>query len=234
MRFAGDRMNDLAAYASAPHMLDGGRLYAFALAGGLAGSISPCILSMLPVNLSYIGSSGAATRGAAIRLATLFVAGVALVNTVLGLTSSLFFAIFIQYRGQVNLAVGAFTIAAALWTAGILRIRIPPLVAAMPVNLGPVAVGIAFGLATSPCSSPILFAVLTAASRSGDPAVSIGAMTTYSVGYTAVLWLASVSTGLVAVSRRILPYGTLVTRLSAFVLGALGLSTVAYGAALLR
>ena len=234
MRFAGDRLNELASLASAPHMLDGPRLYAFALAGGIVGSISPCILSMLPVNLSFIGAAGARTREAAIRLATLFVAGVALVNLVLGLATSLFFAIFIEYRAEVNIAVGAFTVLAALWMAGIVRLPVPQFVKVIPAQFGPLPVGMAFALATSPCSSPVLFAVLTTAAQRGNPLASAGAMTAYSIGYTAVLWLASVSTGLIATSRHLLRHGTLITRASAFVLAAIGISTFAYGTTLLR
>ena len=234
LRYTGERLSALAAYVDAPHALDGRRLYVFALAGGLVGSISPCILSMLPVNLSYIGSASVRTRGEAVRLATLFVAGVAVVNTVLGLASSLFFAIFIEYRGVVNVAVGTFTIAAALWMLGVLRLHVPSAFTTMPASMGPLAVGAAFGLATSPCSSPVLFAVLAAASNSGNPLRSVAVMATYSVGYTAVLWLASVSTGLVTASRRLLPYGNVITRISAAILGAIGVSTIAYGVTLLR
>ena len=234
MRFVGDRLSDLASLASLPHMLDGPRLYAFALAGGIVGSISPCILSMLPVNLSFIGAAGVRTRAAAIHLATLFVAGVAIVNLVLGLTTSLFFAIFIQYRGEVNLAVGAFTILAALWMIGLVRLPVPQLVKVVPAKFGPLTVGMAFALATSPCSSPVLFAVLTAAAQRGNPLAAAGAMTAYSVGYAAVLWLASVCTGLIATSRHLLRHGTLITRASALVLAAIGVSTFAYGTTLLR
>ncbi len=48
-----------------------------------------------------------------------------------------------------------------------------------------------------------------------------------------MLWLASVGTGLVAVSRRLLPYGELLTRCAAAALGVLGAGTVVYGFTLL-
>lgn len=234
LRFAGDRLNEFAALGSAPHTLDGARLYAFALAGGVVGSISPCILGMLPVNLAFVGSAGVRTRSAALRLATLFVAGVVLVNVVLGLAGTLFFAVFTEYRGAVNVAVGVFTVVAALWMAGIIRVPVPQFVRALPARSGPFLVGMAFALVTSPCSSPVLFVVLTTAAQRGNPLSAVAAMTAYSVGYTAVLWLASASAGVIATSRRLLRYGPLITRASGLVLAALGVSTVAYGAALLR
>ena len=233
LRYVGGRLNELAAYLAAPSMLDGGRIYAFALLGGVVSSISPCILAMLPVNLSYIGSARVRSRPAAVRLATLFVAGVVVVNTVLGLAGSLFFAIFIEYRGQVNIGVGAMTLLAALWMAGILKWRVPNAVAIVPAGMGPFAVGMTFALVTSPCSSPVLFAILTAASKDGNPMRAAGAMATYSAGYSAVLWLASVCAGIVTASRRLLPHGELITRLSACALAVIGIGTIAYGARLL-
>jgi cytochrome c biogenesis protein CcdA len=231
--YVGRRLNALAAYLAAPSMLDGGRIYAFALLGGVVSSISPCILAMLPVNLSYIGSAKVRTRPAAVRLATLFVAGVIVVNTVLGLAGSLFFAVFVQYRGQVNVGVGIVTLAAALWMAGILKLRVPNAVTRVPAAMGPFAVGMTFALVTSPCSSPVLFAILAAAANDGDPMRAAGAMAIYSVGYSAVLWLASVFAGIVTASRRLLPYGELITRLSACALAAIGIGTIVYGARLL-
>jgi cytochrome c-type biogenesis protein len=234
LRYVGERLNLLASYLAAPHMLDGGRLYVFALVGGLVTSVSPCILAMLPMNLSYIGALRHRSRAEAVWRATLFAGGVAAVNTVLGLASSLFFAVFVQFRAEVDIAVGALTVVAALWMGGLLRFSAPNVVKAIPQGMGPVAVGVACGLVTSPCSSPVLFAVLTAASRDGSPLRATAAMTLYSIGYTTVVWLASASAGVLAASRRFATTAGLITRLSAFALGAIGVGAVAYGTALLR
>jgi cytochrome c-type biogenesis protein len=51
-------------------------LVSFAFGGGLLASISPCILAMLPVNLSYIGTLNIKSRRAAVWNATGFVLGV--------------------------------------------------------------------------------------------------------------------------------------------------------------
>ena len=233
MRTVGAAWNSLATALSAPHMLDGTRLYFFAFIGGLIGSVSPCILGMLPVNLSYIGATHIGSRAAVMRSATLFVTGVVIVNTVLGLVASLFFAVFIEYRAEVNIAVGGAIVLMALWMARIVQIKMPGPIKAAPRGWGPIAAGSVFALIASPCSSPVLVTLLAVAGREGEPSRAIGAMAVYSIGYAAVLWVASIFTGFVAISRHFRRYGDWVSRISALVLGALGLGTMIYGFSLL-
>lgn len=233
MRYVGDRLNALSSNLRAPNMLGGPRLYVFAFIGGLLASFSPCILGLLPVNLSYIGALGTSTRLAAARSATLFVAGIGIVNTALALVSSFFFAVLIEYRGQVNIAVGLLTVFLALWMAGIVRLRVPSIVRRVPSDAGPFVVGSVLGLAVSPCSSPVLAAVLAAAGAGGHPLRAVETMIVYSIGYTSVLWIASVFAGAIATSQRLLRYGELIGRFSAAALALLGLGGVVYGFTLL-
>ncbi len=233
LRLVSANLNRLASYADMTHGLSGWLLYGFAFAGGLAASISPCILGMLPLNLSYIGTAKAGSRMAAVRLATWFVVGVAFVNTALGVAGSLFFDVFSQYRGVVNVGVGVLIIVSALWMADILHVGLPNFVKTVPTGLGPLAIGVAFGLVTSPCSSPILVAVLAAASKDGNVWRALSVMAIYSAGYTAVIWFASVVASLSLASRWLLQHGRVITVVSAACMSALGLGTVVYGLSLL-
>ena len=228
-REVGRWQNGIAAWLGGPGALAGWRLYPLALLGGLVASISPCILGMLPLNLAYIGAAKLPSRAAALRVASLFVLGVIVVNVVLGLASSLFFALFVQYRGPVNIGVGVVTAAMGLWLGGLLRLPLPQLTTRLPPGGGSFAVGLVFALVASPCASPILVFVLQAVSLDGSPLRAVGAMTLYSAGYTLVLFLASLFAGLAAASRRVLVHAGLVSRMAAALLVAIGLGTVAYG-----
>lgn len=216
-------------YAGSPNALVGVRLYAIAFVGGLAASISPCILGMLPVNLAFVGASRTKGRMGAMLVASQFVAGVIVVTASVGLFASLFFALFVTYRGEINLVVGALMIVMGMWLAGIIRIPMTSLIAKAPVAAGPFVVGIAFALIASPCASPILIAVLGKAAASGSAVQSVLAMVAYAIGYTAILWLASVFAGVAVASRRLLAHGETIVRLSAIALVVLGIGTAVYG-----
>lgn len=228
-REVGIWQNAIASRLTGPGAIEGWRLYAIAFAGGLVASISPCILGMLPLNLSYIGASKLRSRTAALRVAVLFVLGVVVVNVVLGLVSSLFFALFVEYRAPVNIAVGVVTVVMGLWMAGFIQLPTPQIATRIPLGAGSFMVGLGFALVATPCASPILVFILGAVSLAASPARAVAAMTLYAIGYTLVLFLASLFAGIAAASRRVLAHAELVSRFAAVTLVVIGIATFAYG-----
>lgn len=221
--------NAMARRLNGPGAVAGWHLYTIAFVGGLVASISPCILGMLPLNLSYIGASKLTSRVAALRVASMFVFGVIVVNVALGLVSSLFFTLFVQYRAPVNIGVGAVTAVMGLWMAGLVRLPTPQIGTRIPADGGSFLVGIVFALIASPCASPILVFILGAVSLSGSPVRAVGAMTLYAVGYTLVLFLASLFAAVATASRRALVHSALVSRIAAAALVVIGIGTLIYG-----
>lgn len=178
-------------------------LVPLAFIGGLIASISPCILSLLPVNLSYIGTLKITSRRAAFAKASLFVLGVVTVFSLFGLFASFAAAVLVDYRGYFNVVVGAIILVMGLSFAGIIHLPLPQPKASVSAA-GPYGVGLTFALISSPCSSPVLFAVIAAAAATGSQLVSVATLASYGLGYTAVIFFASLYTGLVKQSRALL------------------------------
>ncbi len=93
--------------------------------GGLVASISPCILSLLPVNLSYIGTREFTSRRDAFFKAGAFVLGVVTVLSLFGLFSSFQGLVMVKYQGYFQAAVGVLIILMGLSLGGIVRLPLP-------------------------------------------------------------------------------------------------------------
>lgn len=181
-------------------------LLLLAFVGGLIASVSPCKLALLSVNLSYIGTLDITSRKDAFVKAGSFVLGVVTVLSCLGLFSSLIGAALFSYRGYVELGVGLVMLVMGLNLFGWLHLPLPQINRKLPSSLGAYSVGLTFALVSSPCSSPVLFAVLTAAAATGSGLQSTLTMVCYALGNTAVIFLASLFAGLAKQTRALLQY----------------------------
>jgi cytochrome c-type biogenesis protein len=179
-------------------------LIPFAAGGGLLASISPCILAMLPVNLSYIGTLNVKSRRQAFWNATGFVLGVVTILSIFGLFSSVAGAVMVDWRGYINLAVGVLIVLMGLSISGLFYLPLPQAQISLPPFAGTYGVGLTFALISSPCASPVLFAVLAAAAATGSQVWSVLTMIAYALGYTAVIFATSLFAGLIKFTRQIL------------------------------
>ncbi|MDJ0718306.1 MAG: cytochrome c biogenesis CcdA family protein [Prochloraceae cyanobacterium] len=180
-------------------------LLPLAFFGGLIASVSPCILAMLPVNLSYIGTLKIKSRWSAFSQASLFVLGTVTILSLFGLVSSFAGAVMVEYRGYINLVVGLIMAVMGLWLMGIINLPLPQSHVNLPFA-GPYGVGLTFALVSSPCASPVLFAVVAAAAATGSQIFATLTMISYALGYTFLIFLASLFTGLAKQSKQLLKH----------------------------
>lgn len=218
-------------------------LVSLAFAGGLIASVSPCILSMLPINLSYIGTREITSRRDAFAKASLFVLGVVTVLSLLGLVSSFAGIVFREYKGYFHIAVGSLIIVMGLSLAGIVRLpnlqnrwqvtaansQAPDSNASRSLGgllrsifIGPYGIGLTFALVSSPCTSPIVVTVLSAGAATGSQFQSTLAMVSYALGYTAIIFLASLFTGLAKQTRTLLIHSDKIVRVASVLLLLVG------------
>jgi cytochrome c-type biogenesis protein len=186
-------------------------LMPLAFVGGLIASISPCILALLPLNLTYIGTRNITSRGDAFVKAGLFVLGNVIILGLFGLVSSFAGAVMVEYRGHINMAVGAIILIMGFGLFGLIRIPLPQ-INVDGTNFGPFGVGLTFALVSSPCASPVLFAVLAAAGASGSQLLAVLTMASYAFGYTIIIFLASLLTGFAKQAKLLLNHSEKITK----------------------
>ncbi|NQV10243.1 MAG: cytochrome c biogenesis protein CcdA [Cyanobacteria bacterium] len=197
--------------------------------GGLIASISPCILAMLPINLSYIGTRNITSRHDALRKAGLFVLGNIFILSLFGLASSFAGIVLVEYRGFVNIAVGIIILMMGSSLLGLIKVHLPQINIGNSA-VGPFGVGLTFALVSSPCSSPVLFAVLAAAAASGSQPLAVLTMTSYALGYTIIIFLASLLTGFAKQTKFLLQYSEEITKFGSIALILAGLYYLITGA----
>ena len=149
-------------------------LPALAFGGGLIASVSPCVLALLPVQLSFLGAQKDQRPSPA--KAIQFSLGVITAYSILGLFTSLAGALIIDHRGGLFITAGVIIIAMALQLKGwgpripwhrlnLSHMGDPTRVQQLPI--GAFLIGLTFALLTSPFASPVLAAVISAATATG-------------------------------------------------------------------
>ncbi len=187
-------------------------LCSLAFAGGLIASVSPCILALLPVNLSYIGTLKISSRWDAFSKAGQFVLGTVAILSLFGLVSSFAGAVMVDYRGHINIGVGLIMAVMGMALLGLIKIPFPEMNLRVP-KAGPFGVGLTFALVSSPCASPVLFSVLAAAAATGSQMLGTLAMVSYAFCYSALIFLASLFTGFAKQANRLMNHSETIIRL---------------------
>lgn len=179
-----------------------------AFLAGLASFISPCVLAIVPVYLTYLAGGRPHGRGTALSHALLFVIGFSAVFVTLGLSASAAGALLTRHLFIIKRVGGAFVIVFGIHRLGL--IRWGPLYAEKRFLVRGRAglwtsflMGLAFSFGWSPCVGPILAAILLYAATSGGGLLLLVA---YSAGLAVPFLLSAVFVdrlaGVIARARR--------------------------------
>lgn len=177
-------------------------------AAGLATSLTPCVYPMIPITAGILGGAGAASRsrGRTAVLTFAYVAGLALVYSLLGLLAGLTGTLF----GTVSSSPWAyFAMANLLLLFGLAMLEVVPVSA--PRRLvewaarltgdsvgGVLAMGAASGLVAAPCGAPAFAAVLTFVAATRSAALGLLYLLVFSLGLTALLVVVGLFSGVIA------------------------------------
>lgn len=168
-----------------------------AVGAGMISFASPCVLPLVPVYLSTIASQSVRTGANGSRPSVrqvipstlAFIAGLALVFTLLGASATGLGKAMAQYQNLLTRLAGVLVIVFGLHTSGILRI--PALFQSRQLDLnrihrpgvlGAGMMGGAFALGWVPCVGPFLAGVLAVASQEQSVAQGTLLLFCYSLG----------------------------------------------------
>ncbi len=156
---------------------------------GMITFISPCLLPMLPIYISYFAGGDANTGSKkTLRNALGFISGFTLVFVVLGAFAGVLGGLLLQHQTLLNIITGIIVILFGLNFIGVFKInffsRNHGLKNAYQGNgfLGAMVLGIVFSIGWTPCVGAFLGSALMLASQQGSAVQGILLLLCYSLG----------------------------------------------------
>ncbi len=154
---------------------------------GIITFISPCLLPMLPVYVSYFAGGGERRMGKTLTNAAGFVVGFTVVFVALGMLAGTIGSFLNRYQQVTNIVFGLIVVLFGLNFLGVLKFQIfSGRGAAADVNelgfLSSVLFGIIFSFGWTPCVGAFLGSALAMASQQGGTLTGMAMLFCYSLG----------------------------------------------------
>ena len=200
--------------------------------GGLLTSLGPCSLSLLPVTLAYLAGFGSDRGASPWQRSASFAAGIVASLVLLGLLSGLLGRIYGQIPGLIPTLAALLALLMGLNLLGLFRLPMPTgpdperWRKRVPAPLAPLAAGLAFGLAATPCTTPILAVLLGWMAQTGKPLVGMLLLTSFGAGQVVPLMLAGTAAASLPTLLNLRRLGQWVPPVSGVVLVTTGLLTL--------
>jgi thiol:disulfide interchange protein DsbD len=143
---------------------------------GLALNLTPCVYPLIPITVSYFGGRSQKVSANTIMHGMLYILGLALMNSLLGLTAALSGGMLgaVLQQPLVLIFVAAVMTALGLSFFGFWEFRIPVALTRIASKnyggyFGTFFMGLTLGIVAAPCLGPFILALLTYVGQKGDP-----------------------------------------------------------------
>ena len=200
-------------------------ILALCFLGGVVASLSPCGIGMLPIVVSYIGSSSEKRTSKNLLQIVFFILGMSICLTAIGLVCALTGQIFdATNRVYFVLILTSLILIFGLNLLGLLDINFPVLVKKFPQSdkhnfiTYPLLLGMVFALAASPCSTPILAGIMAAASMSANLLYAALMLFLFSLGQGMIILVAGLFTSVLKKLSSAAKYTDILTKVSGIIL----------------
>ncbi len=167
---------------------------------GLLTSLTPCMLSMLPITIGYIGGYEAKSRVQAAAQSTWFALGLATTLAGLGIIAATVGKVYGQIGIGLPIVVSIIAILMGLNLLEALPLQLPDwggtewISQELPQSVRAYCIGLSFGLVASPCSTPVLASLLGWVASTKDLILGAALLLSYTAGYVTPLILAGTFT----------------------------------------
>ena len=152
---------------------------------------------MLPLIIGYVGGYSKETPLRTFIQLCCFIFGTAIVFSIIGIICAVTGSVFAStLGGYFTLIMASLLLVMGLKLTDVLEFDMPVIIKAMPVNntnslfLYPVLLGIAFALAGTPCSTPILAGIMAFAAMGKNLAAAVLMLFLFAVGQGLILIIA--------------------------------------------
>jgi thiol:disulfide interchange protein DsbD len=177
--------------------------YLSAFLGGLVVSFSPCVYPLLPITLSFIGVEARDSRLRAFTLSLVYVLGIAVVYSALGIVAALTGSLFGQWAAHPlsYLVLGTTCILAALSFLDVFHLRLGVglhnKVKHKSEYVAAFLIGAASGLIAGPCTAPVLGTILVYVAKKQNVLYGASLLFVFAYGMGTVLVLAGTFGGFI-------------------------------------
>jgi cytochrome c-type biogenesis protein len=180
------------------------------LLAGLASFLTPCVLSLVPAYIGYLGGQAATLKENKNTLRTfihglVFVAGFSVVFILFGIAAAFLGGLLRDIRIWLTRIGGIIVILFGLHMTGLLRLKFLEYEARLQTSnkrelglLSSFIMGISFSAGWSPCIGPVLGAILTLALQEGSILNGFIYLSAYSLGMAIPFLVAAVAIGWVS------------------------------------
>jgi len=167
--------------------------------GGIMTASNPCVLAMVPLMMGMVAGSKESTEiKKTLAFSLLFILGLSVTFTVLGLISALMGRMFGDVGGLWKYLVATVCLVMGLQLLGVfkLELQLPQIFNVRKEGwLGAFLLGLLFGVVSTPCAVPILAVLLAFVAQKGNVLYGGLLLFVYALGHSALVLVAGTSMG---------------------------------------
>lgn len=148
----------------------------FVFLGGLALNLTPCVYPLIPITVGYFGGQSEGRTGKLFLLGILYVLGMALTYSVIGVVTSLSGAVFgtLLQNPFVIIGIALLFVVLSLSQFGVYEFKLPDAWVAKAGGaksgaFGAFFMGLTMGIVAAPCIGPFVLGLVTYVAAKGDP-----------------------------------------------------------------